>query len=277
MMRLTPRSVPPLARWRSAFYCVLLLACNPSGDKTAPPAFSVAVAANFYPTAQKIAALYKQKTGSEVQLAQGSTGKLYAQITQGAPFELFLSADAERPARLHKEGQQGAADPTTFAIGRLALVCSKRSESACQELSRHPQLSPNDLRVWLLQRARLAVADPHTAPYGRAAEQTLQALGIADAIQPRLVMGQSVAQAFHFAESDNVEVAFVAVSQARSVDRLFIPIPTSLYATLRHDAVVLRHSKRADAFLKFLIENTQARRLTAEAGYLLPSDDPRKR
>ena len=222
----------------------------------------VAVAANFTASMQKIAAAFAQDTGHQAVLAFGSTGKFYAQIKNGAPFELLLAADAETPARLTREGQGVAGTRHTYAIGRLALW------------SREPGLVDEAGAVLRTGHfKRLALADPKLAPYGAAAVKVMTGLGLIGTLVPRLVQGQSIAQAYQFAATGNAELGFVALSQVFSDGKLkegsVWVVPAHLHAPLRQDAVLLKPGQgqpAATALLAYL-RGDKARAIIRSFGY----------
>ena len=163
---------------------------------------TVAVAANFAAPMQKIAAAFERDSGHRVVLAFGSTGKFYAQIRQGAPFAVRLAADPDTPARLVHEGLGSADSRFTYAIGRLALWSR--------------QAGVVDAQGAVLKSGsfdRLALADPKLAPYGAAAMQTLERLGLLAQLRPKLVQGDSIGQAYQFVATGNAALGFVALSQ----------------------------------------------------------------
>lgn len=211
----------------------------------------VAVAANFLAPAEVLAAHYTADTGHQIDLASGSTGQHYAQILHGAPYDLFLSADAERPELLEAQGL--ASDRVTYALGRLALVGTESLQT--------------------LPEARfIAIANPDLAPYGRAAREVLQTVGLWDSLEPRIVQGQNVGQAFGMVASGNAQAGLVALSQAQGLDAPFWPVPSDLHAPIRQDAVLLdrgRGNPVAVGFLAFLTTDT-ARALIETAGYTAP-------
>ncbi|MCC4113842.1 molybdate ABC transporter substrate-binding protein [Aromatoleum toluclasticum] len=209
---------------------------------------SVAVAANFTAPMQKIAAEFERDTGHKAQLAFGATGKFYAQIRNGAPFEVFLAADDTTPAKLEEEGATVAGSRFTYAIGKLVLWSA--------------QPGVVDGKGDVLRRgafAHLAIANPKTAPYGAAALEALRKLGVADALAAKLVTGENIAQAHQFVASGNAELGFVALSQVWADGRLTSgsawPVPAGLHAPLRQDAVILaagRDKPAARALAEFL-------------------------
>lgn len=209
---------------------------------------SVAVASNFAAPMHRIAAEFEKATGHKARLVVGSTGKFYAQIKAGAPFQLLLAADDETPARLVREGDGVAGSPFTYAIGKLVLWSPK------------PGFVDDQGEVLKSGRfAHLALAEPKLAPYGLAAIETLKALGLAEALQPKVVTGESVTQAWQFVASGNAELGFVAYSQTHAEGRLiggsYWLVPARYYRPIRQDAVVLVKGKgvaAVDALAGFL-------------------------
>ncbi len=222
----------------------------------------VAVASNFVAPMQKIAAGFERATGHKVLLASGATGKFYAQIRNGAPFDVLLAADATTPARLVEEGRADATSRFTYAIGKLVLW-SPRSSFVD---GRGEVLAQGDFR-------HLAVASPKTAPYGAAALDVLERLGLAERLRPKLVTGENIAQTYQFVASGNAELGFVALSQVMVDGKLgggsaWI-VPPDLYREIRQDAVVLsgvRDEGAARALLDYLRGDAAAKILRAH-GY----------
>ena len=223
---------------------------------------SVAVAANFTAPMQKIAAVFEQDTGHKAVLSFGSTGKFYAQIKNGAPFQVLLAADDETPRRLGKEGLAVAGRQFTYAIGRLVLW------------SKQPGLVDDKGEV--LRKGsfeRLAMADPKLAPYGAAAVESLTHLGLLPSLQARLVQGESIAQVYQFVATGNAALGFVALSQVTSDGRLTEGsawvVPANLHAPIRQDATVLtmgRDNPAAAAFMVYL-KGDKARAIIRSFGY----------
>lgn len=221
----------------------------------------VAVAANFTDAMRDIAPLFEKATGHHVKVSFGSTGKLYAQIEHGAPFELFLAADRKRPEKAETEGLAVAGTRFTYARGRLVLwsATPRRFRNAIDYLKQAPF-------------ARLAIANPKTAPYGLAARQVMEHLGVWSGLQGKMVRGDSIAQAFQFTATGNAEVGFVAASQLidwkGNTGTMWL-IPESYYAPIEQQAVLLKRGEgnpAARAFLKFL-KGKEARQVIAGYGY----------
>ena len=201
---------------------------------------SVAVAANFSAPMQKIAADFEKATGHKAQLVFGSTGKFYAQIKAGAPFQMLLAADDETPARLVKEGDGVAGSRFTYAIGKLVLWS--------------PKPGYVDDKGEVLKTgsfAHLAIANPKLAPYGLAATETMQALGLSSALQSRLVTAESISQALQFVVSGNAELGFIAYSQihkdGRLIDGSYWIVPSKYHSPIRQDLVVLEKGQGSAA------------------------------
>lgn len=206
---------------------------------------TVAVAANFTAPAKEIAAQFQAKTGYSIDFSFGSSGQLYTQISQGAPFDLFLSADDERTALAVKSGLAVPGTDFTYAIGRLALW------------SADPKLV--DKAGAILKRGgftHIAIANPKTAPYGAAAMETLRALGLADVLSDKIVTGESISQTLQFVVSRNAELGFVAYSQVQGrQDGSIWLVPEKLYKPIVQNAVLLKRgsdNKAAKAFYAFL-------------------------
>ena len=225
---------------------------------------SVAVAANFTAPMKLIAAEFEKDSGYKVVASFGSTGKFYAQIKNGAPFEILLAADNETPSKLVKENVGTSASQFTYAVGKLVLWSAKPGLVD----STGSVLKKGDF-------AHLALADPKLAPYGAAAVQTLKALGILEALQPKIVTAESIAQAYQFVGSGNAELGFVALSQLRKDDKdgklegSSWLVPANLYSPIRQDAVILEPGKgkaAVEALMKFL-KGDKARAIIKSFGY----------
>jgi len=224
----------------------------------------VAVAANFNAPMRRIAEAFERDTGHRAVLTFGSTGALAAQIRNGAPWEVLLAADAQTPARLAADGFAVPGSPFTYAFGRLVLWS--------------PQAGVVDEQGALLKSPRLqrlALADPKLAPYGAAAVQVMQHLGLLQALQPKWVVGQSIAQAHQFVASGNATAGFVAWSQVQDAGRLSGGsawlVPATLHEPIRQDAVLLLRGrdKPAAVALMAYLRSEPARALIAQAGYRL--------
>ena len=208
----------------------------------------VAVAANFTAPMQKIAAEFEKDTGHKAQLSFGATGKFYAQIKNGAPFEVFLAADDEIPAKLETEGDAVPGSRFTYAIGKLMLWSAQPG-----------YVDDQGAVLKKGQFQHLAIANPKTAPYGAAAMEVLTHLNLLDAVQPKLVTGENIAQAHQFVATGNAQLGFVALSQVMENGKLTggsgWQVPANLYEPIRQDAVILAKGKdqpAAEALMKYL-------------------------
>ena len=225
---------------------------------------TVAVAANFTAPLQKIAQAFEQETGHKAQLAFGATGKFYAQIKNGAPFALLLAADDETPTRLEKEGLAVAGSRFTYATGRLALW------------SKQPNLVDDKGEVLRSTRfEKLAIADPKLAPYGAAAMEVINKLGVQATVAPKLVQGESIGQTYQFVSTENAQLGFVALSQISFDGRInqgsAWVVPQSMHTPLKQDAVLLNAGKdnaAAHALLKYL-QADKAKSIIRQYGYAL--------
>jgi molybdate transport system substrate-binding protein len=219
---------------------------------------NIAVAANFTDAANEIAAVFKEKTGHEAVLSFGSTGQLYTQITQEAPFEVFLAADDERPAKAIEEGFAVPDSQFTYAIGTLVLW------------SQDPALVQGEETLKRGEFTKVAIANPEAAPYGVAAVQAMQALGVYDQLEPKIVQGNNISQTLQFVETGNAEVGFVALAQvARNDEGSRWVVPEDLHDAIRQDAVLLKtgeDSEAAKAFVEFL-QGPEAAAIIKEFGY----------
>lgn len=213
------------------------------------PAFAgqalVAVAANFTAPVQEIGKAFTAKTGHTVEYSFGATGKLYTQIAQGAPFDAFFAADDGTPAKAEKEGYGVPGSTFTYAVGKLVLW------------SKTPGLVDDKGAVLKTGTfAKVAIANPKTAPYGAAAVETLTKLGLLDAVKPKLVEGNNISQTHQFAASGAAELGFVALSQVilDSTGSRWV-VPQTLYAPIFQDVVLLKKgaaNPAATAFLDFM-------------------------
>jgi molybdate transport system substrate-binding protein len=225
----------------------------------------IAVAANFASPAKRLAEQFAQRTGHRLALSSGSTGKFYAQIRNGAPFDAFLSADHETPLRMEKERLAVAGSRFTYAVGKLVLWSPKAG-------------LVDDKGSVLRARAfnRLAIANPRLAPYGAAAKQAMEKLGVWQGLQDKLVQGENIAQTYQFVSSGNADLGFIALSQLRERGEgragSHWVVPAELHAPLRQDAVLLERGASNGAARDFLsyLRSPAARELIRAVGYDLP-------
>ena len=223
---------------------------------------TVAVAANFAWPMAELEAVFAASGQHQVTVVGGSTGQLYAQIVNGAPYDVFLAADRARPEQLAQAGLGDA--PFTYALGRLALW------------TKDPELTRN-LTLDVLANGgfrRLALANPRLAPYGVAAREALEFMGLWESAQSKIVLGENIGQTFAMVETRNAELGLVALSAvtAYAGTAAHITVPLEFHGPIRQDAIQLtrgRDNPAAQAFVNFL-RHPEARRIIAEAGYELP-------
>ena len=242
----------------SLFAGLLLVATAVRADE-----IPVAVAANFTAPFNKIAAEFEKETGHKVIASFGSTGKFYAQIKNGAPFEVLLAADDETPAKLVKEGAGVGGSPFSYAIGKLVLWSAKPGVV--------------DDKGAVLKGGgfdHITLADPKLAPYGAAGVEVMKKMGVYDSLAPKIVTGETIAQAFQFVSSGNAQLGFVALSQVlkdgKSEGSAWI-VPADLYTAIRQDAVLLTPGKDKAgpvALLKYL-QGAKAQAVIRSYGYEL--------
>ena len=218
----------------------------------------IAVASNFTAVAKVLAADFGKRSGHQLHLSFGSTGKLYAQIYNGAPYDVFLAADAQRPIRAEQEGLAILNSRFTYALGKLALWSGK-------------PISGTSLTQYLQQGdyRRIAVANPNIAPYGVASLEVIEGFGLSK-LRAKMVYGENITQAYQFVASGNAELGFVALAQLLSVsDDSFWPVPEHLHEPLRQQAVLLtsgQGSAAAQAFLSYL-KKQDAQAIIRNHGY----------
>lgn len=225
----------------------------------------VAVAANFYGTLHRLAEPYALVSDNTLSISAGSSGQLLAQIRQGAPFDLFFSADRQRPRQLESQGLAVPGSEFTYAVGSLVLWSPRAG-----------LIDGNATVLRQEQLQRLAIADPASAPYGAAAQQVLTALGLWERLnqQHKIVVGESITQTWQFAATGNATLAFVALSQVVDAQghisgSSWTP-PQSLYAPIDQDAVILKRTHELSAarsFVRWLRSAPEAARILQAAGY----------
>jgi molybdate transport system substrate-binding protein len=250
--------------WPAAALLALLLFTTslPMASPLAAEEIRVAVASNFRNTGRVLAEQFNTANSDQVVMIFGSSGKLYAQISQEAPFDILLSADAERPRKLEAEGKAVSGTRMTYAIGKLTLWSSKADFiDAHGAILRQGSFS------------KLAMANPRHAPYGLAARQVLENLQLYDGLHEKIVLGGNIEQAFQYITSGNVELGFVSRAQlAQSIwgsQGSSWEVPTSLYSPIEQQAILIHDKPAARAFLAFL-SGQSARQLIQSHGYALP-------
>lgn len=223
---------------------------------------SVAVASNFTAPMQKIAAAFAKDTPHQAALSFGATGKFYAQIHHGAPFGILLAADDSTPAKIANEGLADPASRFTYATGKLVLWSAQKNYVDAQG----EVLKKTDWQ-------HIAIANPKLAPYGFAALQTVEKLGLTAAVTPKAVWGENIGQTYQFAATQNAQLGFVALSQVMQDGRIQSGsawvVPASMHAPIRQDAIVLNSAKnnRAAYALMEYLKGDKARAIMAAYGY----------
>mgnify|MGYP000043873828 FL=1 len=233
----------------------------------------IAVASNFTPTLKQITQRFEQQTEHQISLISGSTGKHYAQIRNGAPFDAFFAADSQRPKRLELEGNALTSSRFTYAIGKLVLWSPKADFfSGSSEILQQDHFH------------YLAIANPKLAPYGRAAQQVMQAKGVWQSLQGKLVRGENIAQAYQYVQTGNAQLGFVALSQLQLLNQrnhinqksIDSEIPgsywlpdQSLYSPIEQQAVLLNDKAAAQQFFRF-VQSPEIKQLIQDQGYATP-------
>lgn len=222
----------------------------------------VAVAANFTAPMQQIAAEFEKETGHVAKLSFGATGKFYAQITNGAPFGLFLAADDTTPAKLEQEGHAVAGSRFTYAVGTLVLWSSKPNfVDAKGEVLKSGQFN------------KVSIANPKTAPYGAAAVETLKKLNLLDAVQPKFVQGENISQTLQFVSTGNADLGFVALSQVFQDGKITNGsawiVPAEMHDPILQDVVILKRGENNPAVsaLHAYLKGDKARAIIQRFGY----------
>ncbi|MFI5445434.1 molybdate ABC transporter substrate-binding protein [Polaromonas sp. UC242_47] len=243
-------------RWMPAL-CLALVSASALAAEV-----QVAVAANFTAPMKLIAAEFEKESGHQTVLSFGATGKFYAQITNGAPFDVFLSADDSTPAKLEKEGAAVSGSRFTYATGKLVLWSAQPGLVDDQG----EVLKKGDFK-------KIAIAAPKLAPYGAAAVETLTQLGLMDKLLPKLVQGESIGQTYSFVSTGNAELGFVALSQVYEGGKIKSGsawiVPGKLHSAIRQDAVLLSKAKdnpAAVALMAFL-KTEKAKAVIRSFGY----------
>ena len=235
---------------------ILALSCLASSPLKAEAPLRIAVAANLLPVMEQIAAQYQIQTGDSVQLVGGSSGAFFEQLRRGAPYDVFYSADSERPAQL---AAQGLGEPArTYACGKLALWT--------------PQATP-DLNA--LPEGKLAIAQPDTAPYGKAALQALERSGQLIKVKEHLVYAQDIGQAYQFVFSGHAPAGLIALSQlttSQTPAEQYLQIDSALYDPLVQKQIILAKDKRLEAAMSFVTYFNNQHTTLHNAGYSLPGE-----
>jgi len=244
----------------------LLIFIGLSFTQIAADEIKVAVASNFYPAMKEIVSQYELKQSQSFEnhnivLISGSSGKHYAQILNGAPFDIFFSADKVRPILLEKKGISEIGSRFTYALGKLVLWSSLDG------------FVEKDERLYINDSRFLAIANPRIAPYGFASREALISLNLWEDLQSKLVRGENIAQTFQFINSGNAKLGFISYSQLMNpsypVAGSFWEVPQTLYTPIEQQVVMLKKSSLAKDFLSF-IESDESLNIISKYGYDLP-------
>lgn len=233
------------------------------GGMTQADVVRVAVASNFNEALHAVAQAFEQQTGHELLISSASTGKLYAQIKHGAPFDVFMSADTATAEKLIIEGLAHADSLNAYALGQLVLL-SNQNKQPCEQIFTEPNLR------------YFAIANPNTAPYGLAARQVLQKLQLWHALEPKLVMGENIAQTMQFVYSQNADAGLVArsllVNRKIPENQCLWLVPDTLYQPIKQSLVVLNAGSEKPAVQQLMAFLAQAdvRKLISDYGYAQP-------
>lgn len=242
-----------------AFLCALSGASASTADT-----ITVAVASNFAGSLNQLAERFEKNSGHIVRVSSASTGKLYTQIKNGAPFDIFMSADEAHVDRLVREGQAGAGHAAVYALGKLVFISNIAATGECRNVLSDAQLK------------YLAIANPQTAPYGAAAQQTMERLGVWNHLRTKLVLGENIVQTLQFVASGSANAGFVAKSTLvgeHIVKRACEwPVPDTLHAPIKQKMTVLNRSQGKPAVLAFwrFMQTAEAAALIRDGGYDVP-------
>ncbi|WP_051219664.1 molybdate ABC transporter substrate-binding protein [Oceanobacter kriegii] len=283
-----PKGFSPASSPKAILASLLLILSLPSTageDNADAEHINIAVASNFAAPIKQLVKQYAQQHNIDIKVSLGSSGKLLAQIQHGAPFQLFLSADQQKPQRLIASGDADSESRVTYARGQLALW----NASPASGQQRSPEQMQNQLQTQLQARLqqgdfnKLAIANPRLAPYGLAAQEVLQSMSLWDSTRDKRVMGENIGQTWQFVASGNAQLGFVALSQIQQPGKPYSGsvwvVPPALYSPILQDAVVLSRQgtdaqrQAAHDFLKFLMSADVQQQL-AQYGYLPAGDVP---
>ena len=252
-----------LFKW--AFYCFLLFAS--SFTVVSAETIRIAVASNFLKPAQKLAILFEQQTTHQVKISSGSSGKLYLQITKGAPFDLLLSADKEKPRELIKNGYALESSLTTYALGRLSLWIKN-----CPDDPKFEYLQNNNLK-------KIALANPKLAPYGFSSEQFLLEIGIWDKIKNKIIYLENISQVTQVAQIGVVDAALIATSHQNKLmenkQSCVVNIPEQSYPKIEQQLVIMLKSNKKTVAKEFinLLLSIKGQNLIKNMGYSVTASD----
>lgn len=247
------------------FFCLWLMCCNVLSNESAnPQTLTIAVASNFLNTLKTLTPIYEQQSGHKLIVSSASTGQLFQQIIHGAPFDVLLAANHEQPEQLFSQLKNHRQLPTNalqpYSQGRLVLLASTAIEN---------DISVSDLlNTALAHKYKIALANPKLAPYGLAAQQTLQSLQFFKPLKKQLVMGQNVAQAYQFVHTGNAQLGFFALSQVQNLaTNRYRIIADTLHQPIIQTALQLNNKTSSQDFMLFLL-SPASQKIIANAGYL---------
>jgi len=250
-------------------------ATAPKSNSNAPD-IKVAAAADLTAAIDKLTAAFEKQSGIHVTVSLGSSGNFYAQIQNGAPFDVFLSADASYPQKLEQSGQAEPGSVEPYARGRLVMWVPNGSPLAFAVNSQQV-LSENLDALVSPKVGKIAIANPEHAPYGRAAVAALHHFGVYDRVKEKLVLGENVSQTAQFAQSGNADVAFIALAQALSEtlkrDGHWVALPRDSYPLIEQAGVVVRRSRNKPEALRFLefMRSPEGQSILREFGFESPA------
>mgnify|MGYP001440283764 CR=1 FL=1 len=263
-VRIERMPLAPLRLWSRAFFCAFFLSLGGCGAKNVTeenPPLRIAVASNAAKVMRNLVQEFQAQTGHKVSISAASSGSLFAMIQNGAPFDIFFSADVLRPKALESQSQAVGGSRFTYAIGQLALWS--------------PHVAPRASREKLDNVAfqHLAIGNPKLAPYGKAAWEFLETLDAWDSIEPKLLRGENIGQAFQFVAAGEAEWGLVALSQIQSLpdskSGTHWIVPSSLYPPILQQAILLKEGLVAQEFVDY-VRGDSARRIFQSYGYLTP-------
>lgn len=249
---------------------ILLSGCQtlPSTEQRRPVTLTVSAASDLTAAFTEIGTLYTEQTGVGTVFNFGSTGQLAQQIDKGAPIDVFAAANVSYVDDLEQKGLVLSGTKVLYAIGRLTLWT--RTDSPLH-IERLEELAGPEIQ-------HIAIANPEHAPYGVAAQQAMQSVGIWDKVQSKLVLGENVSQALQYAQTGNVDVAIAPLSLSTQGDGRWVLIPENLHSPIKQGMAVIKstvHEREARAFVEF-IDSQQARQIMRKYGFVLPGEEPVK-
>lgn len=244
-------------------FVLLLLPVNKGYSET----INVAVASNALATVKYVANIFSKKTGHIVRISSGSTGKLYSQIVNGAPYDIFMAANEREPMRLENENRIVRGTRNTYALGRLVLLSSDSTRTFSGSYKENLDALLNS------GQSRLSIANPRIAPYGLAAKQALETIALWNKFKTNIIQGENINQAFQFVVSGNVELGIVSMSQVKQYKYnkdQYLVIPATSHEPIKQQIVILKRAetnKAAKEFLDFLMSDDVGQIFITRFGY----------